>query len=536
MNRTKLISKCSWYVVFLILSCVSMLFLACNKAGGKSSGAASISVEVFDRGTDGGKTNPADNEWTKWIKEKLLKDENIDITFVPVSRWEEGSILTNLMAAGTVPDVCATYSQANITNWSGQGGVFDMAPYVDTTLKDMNEFLGEDRALKGRRLINRLKDAKTGALYSVPSKRASVALRNTFIRKDWLDKLGLPLPSTLQEYYDALAAFKEKDPGGVGKNKVIPFTMTTDIRWEGANIMDSFIDPALSRKERWIHTVSERNFAIPGYKEGVRFMNKMYNAGLIDRDFPLYRATGDNNNLIKSGVVGSIVANWDYIYRDAENVLRDLIKNVPTAEFVPVDCMTGSDGMTHKNSYDMVALFLFIPASSKNPDAAMRYINWLAKPENSYFIQTGPEGIVHTIVDGIPKIDAFAAKDPKWIQNSPGNVDYALPMMGLFIGSEEKNVQAFAAGFTWPPDVITHAYNVAMINAEPPIVISPSSPLVAEGPLNQTLVDKGVALYTQSITCAPGDFDRIYNAGLKDWLDSGAQKIIDERREKYVEP
>ena len=211
------------------------------------------------------------------------------------------------------------------------------------------------------------------------------------------------------------------------------------------------------------------------------------------------------------------------------------MKNVPGAELVPVDCMTSSDGKTHKNTYDLIGLYMFIPAASKNPDAAMRYINWLAKYENYHFLQVGHEGITHTLIDEVPKIDALAATDPKWIQNSSQNLDYTIPMIGLFLGDEELNVRAIAAGYSWPAEIIVHAYNTAMINAEPPIVVSTSSPLVAEGPLNQTLVDKGVTIFAQSITCAPSAFDRVYDAGLKDWLDSGAQKVIDEKMEKYAE-
>ena len=165
-----------------------------------------------------------------------------------------------------------------------------MAPYVDSLLPDLKVLLGPDTAIPGRDLIYRNLDSSTGKLFSIPAKRTITAQRNIFIRKDWLDKLGLPLPKTTQEYYDALLAFKEKDPGGVGKDKVIPFIMTADVRWEAANIMDPFIDPNLSLKERWINTVVERNLLLPGFKEGVRFMNKMFNAGLIDRDFPLYAA------------------------------------------------------------------------------------------------------------------------------------------------------------------------------------------------------------------------------------------------------
>jgi hypothetical protein len=57
-----------------------------------------ISVEVFDRGTDGGRSDVTKNNWTGWIREKILNEENIDVTFAAVFRWDEVPALNNLMS------------------------------------------------------------------------------------------------------------------------------------------------------------------------------------------------------------------------------------------------------------------------------------------------------------------------------------------------------------------------------------------------------------------------------------------------------
>jgi putative aldouronate transport system substrate-binding protein len=524
--------------IFLALLAVMAIFsltlTGCKKKPTRSSRLVSIKVEVYYRGTDGGKTNPTNNNWTKWIKQKVREDENIIVNFEPVPRSREGESLINLMVSGDPPDVCMTYNINNITDWGEMGGVFDMGPYIDTTLKDLKAFLGPDTALPGRDLIRRNMNAKNGAVYSIPGRRMNTARLNTFIRKDWLDKLGLPVPKTTEEYYNALLAFKEKDPGGVGRNKVIPFTMPKDVRWQAGVILESFIDPNLSVKDRWVNTVSDRYFLLPNYKEGVRFLNKMYNAGLIDQDFPLYRDDTPVNNLVKSGVVGSFIHNWDQIFRESEKLITDLRKNVPDGELVAVDCMTSSDGITHKISYDPVGVFMFIPKSSKNPDAAMRYLNWLAKYENYHFIQTGPEGIVHTIIDGVPKINPAAGGG--WIQNSAQNIDYTPIMNGLFLRTEEESVRALAGAYPWPPEMVMSAYNIAMNNARPGPVIATSSPLVVAGQYNQTLIDKSEAFVIQAITASGSDFDSRWEAGIADWLASGAKAIREERLAKYVAP
>ncbi|MBH1939623.1 extracellular solute-binding protein [Mobilitalea sibirica] len=489
-----------------------------------------ITVEIFDRGTDGGKTDPTNNHYTNWIKEKALEELNIGITFVAVSRWEETDQLNNLMAAGTAPDVCLTYSGDLIANYRDLGGLTDLAPYIDSHLPDLKEFLGPDLALPGRDMIERNMIMETGEIFSIPARRMNVAQFNTFIRKDWLDKLGLPLPTTTQEFYDALVAFKTQDPGGVGKDKVVPFTMTTDVRWRAATLLNSFIDPNLSRKERWVNTVIDRNYLLPGYKEGVRFLNKMYNEGLVDNQFMLYNDDTDSDNLIKSGLVGAFIHNWDQAYRDTPGLLKDLLVNVPDAEIVTIDPFQNANGVTEKDIYDAAGVNFFVPASSENVEGALRYINWLSKFENRYYLQIGDEGVTHEMIDGVPKV--IAAEGEK-IMNSPQNIDYTIMINGLDIGDPDKYSQALAQSYTVDSQLIIDAYDNAMRNGRPAIIVPAT--LSAAGPYTQTLTDKGETLMAEAVTAAPEKFDEVWDAGIEDWLASGAAEIIAEREEKYIE-
>ncbi|MDR2478017.1 MAG: extracellular solute-binding protein [Treponema sp.] len=506
-------------------------FAGCSKKGSAAGKPASITVEIFDRGTDGGKSNPVSNNWTKWIQEKLLKDENIAVTFVPVPRWEEVTALNNLMAAGTPPDVCLTYNAELVANYRDLNGLLNIAPYIDQMLPGLKEFLGPDLALPGREFIRRYEDSATGAVYALPARRMNTAMRNVFIRKDWLDKLGLPLPSTTGEFHRALAAFKEKDPGNVGKNNVIPFTMGSDVFWGSQCITYPFIDPAISTEERWTNIVVDRYFTMPGYKEGARFLNTLFNEGLLDRNFPLYKTEDDLFNNIKSGFVGAYSDNWDRIYRDSDHIMEDLQKNVPGAEMVPVDCMTSSDGIPRRTAYDAAGALIFIPAFCKNPEAALRYINWLSRYDNYHFLQIGPEGVTHDLVDGLPKIKIAAGP---WVQNSPQNIDYTIIINGLDMQDPELTIKALANGYSWPAEKIENAYNVAMHNAVPDPVIPVT--LSAAGPYVQTLIDKGNVMLTEAVTASPAGFDRVWDDRIKDWLESGAQAVIDERRAKFFQP
>jgi putative aldouronate transport system substrate-binding protein len=208
-----------------------------------------------------------------------------------------------------------------------------------------------------------------------------------------------------------------------------------------------------------------------------------------------------------------------------------LKENIPGAEFIAIDPFKNGKGVTVKDSYDVTGMFWFIPKSSKNPEAAMRYVNWLAKFENLNFLQIGPEGITHELVDGIPKMKVTTGP---WIMNAANNMDYTIPVNGMNLGSEEKNVRALA--FSYPdasPEWIVNAHALSMKNARPDPFVPVT--LIAGQPYVQTLVDKGMTIRAQSIRANPADFDRTWDALITDYMTSGGQAILDEKIAKYAE-
>lgn len=65
--------------------------------------------------------------------------------------------------------------------------------------------------------------ASDGKLYYIPSLYEGKPSMGFYIRQDWLDKLGLETPTTLDEYYNVLKAFREQDPNGNGKKDEVPY-------------------------------------------------------------------------------------------------------------------------------------------------------------------------------------------------------------------------------------------------------------------------------------------------------------------------
>jgi len=516
------------------LAAVALLFTGCP---GDQAAENSIRVVVFDRGTDGGRTNPIDNNWTRWIQERVYADLGLEVIFVPVSRWDEPAVQVTMMAAGNPPDLMMTWNSDNVTIWGEQGGLFNMAPYVNTYLRDARAFLGADQALPGRDFIMRHENRRTGELFSVPMMRANNARINVFMRGDWLDHLGIPVPTTHEEFYNALVAFRDAPslPGIPPGGRVIPWGMARDVRWQAGRIIESFIDPTLSVRDRWVNIVADRHLLVPGYMEGVRFVNRMYNSGLIDPDFFLPPDDGELNRLVASGQVGAFGHNWDQIFRGAEGLTTNLRQIVPGARWIAVDAFPASDGVTHKISYDSAGLHIFIPQAARNPHGAMQYLNWLAQYDNFQFLQQGPQGIVHDLVEGLPRVRPAGELGP-WIQNSAWNIDLTPLQNGMFFRNPADTVRMIALGYAYPSADVTQAFNAAMVNARPDPVIATAQPLVAAGPRSPELQAQAEALLINAVRASPAAFDQVWNDGIRDWLNAGAQVILDERAANFVAP
>jgi len=515
------------FVATAVLLAALVMFAGCPRAPVADN---VVTVVVFDRGTDGGRTNAADNHWTRWIQERVYEDLGLEVVFASVSRWHEHDIQMTLMAGGSPPDLMMTWASANVAEWGERGGLFDIAPYVDTYLSDARAFLGPDQALPGRDFIFRNQNQRTGQLFSVPMMRANTARLNVFMRHDWLDALGLPVPTTHEEFFAALEAFRDAPslPGVAPGATVVPWTMTSDVRWQAGQIIESFIDPNLPVKERWVYIVTDRHALVPGYKEGVRFINRMYNAGLVDPAFFTYPDDAAMNNLIASGVVGAFGHNWDQVFRVGEGLTTNLQQIVPGARWVAVDAFPGT-----RISYDSAGLDIFIPRAANNPRGAMQYLNWLARQENSGFLQIGPEGVVHEMVGGLPIINPMAGGG--WIQNSPWNIDLTPLHNGIFLGDD--TVRMIALGFAPHPEhLVLNAHTVAMNNARPDPVILTEQPLVAAGPRGPELQTHMSILLINAIRAAPANFDGVWNAGVENLMVLGAREVIEERRANFISP
>lgn len=499
---------------------------------GKFADTRTITVEVYDRGNDEG-SDPTNNNYTKWIQEQMLERHNVQVEFVAVPRWTEVEQINNLLAAGDAPDICLTYDYPTVQTYANMGGVLDLRSYVDdykSILPNLWDWLGETN-------IYWDKDPVNGTLWAIEGKRAVTNRINTFVRKDWLDKLGLKEPTTRQEFEDMIIAFRDNADTllGADADKMIPYSVSFDVGWRAALLIESFIDPDVSDYEYYVNGFDDRALTQNGTKEAIRLLNKWYNEGLLWDDFALY-GSGDSteDDMIKAGYVGAFMHNWDYPYRDGENSITTNLSRIvgPDAKFVVVDCFEDSKGGHNKFVTSTAGdRKIFFPTTNDEPLASMLYLDFISSPDVIEYLQIGQEGVTHNkLEDGTVEIIAATGDD---IQNSGFNIDYTITCNGLHLKDEDLTLRSMAYSYSGiDPELVKTAHEVCNtdIRRAKNVNVGAISAEEGQGP---TLSSKRDIVYDTALSAPVDKFDEVWDAGIADYLSSGGQAIMDERAEKW---
>lgn len=500
---------------------------------GKFTTTRHITVEVYDRGNDGG-SDPTNNMYTEYIKKGMLEDHNVEVEFVKVPRWTEVEEINNLLAAQKAPDICVTYSYPTIQTYADMGGVMDLS-----TLLEENKDLAPN--LWGWLQENNIywdRDPVDGTIWAIEARLATSNRVLTFVRQDWLDALGIAAPTTTEEFEAMLYAFKERasELPVDDASKVVPYSVSYDVGWRAATLIESFLDPNISDREYYINGFDDRKITQNGTKEAVRLLNKWYNDGLMWDNFALYGSgdTTEDDNM-KAGYVGVFTHNWDYPFRNGvDSINANLARNVgPDAKYVAIDPFTSSDGSHTKFVPGPVDRKVFFPLTNDEPLACLLYLDWISDPEHIEYLQIGDEGVTHQVLES-GAIQTMAATGDA-IMNSGMNIDYTITCNGLKLADPEKTQLSKAYNYAEiDPEIVAQADTFAQTDLHFIKNVNVGA-IEAEAGIGDTLSSKRDQVFDQAVVAAPDQFDAVWDEFMEDYLSSGGQDIIDERTEKWEE-
>lgn len=147
-----------------------------------------------------------------YMSQKILEDLNIEYIHVTSVGMTPEEKLTMLLAAGDVPDIIDSYNEKT-TELRKNGVIIPLDEYLteDRLGNMMNNTYAWDTAIE---LMRR----DDGQVWAIPATFAAVSGPTPYIRYDWLETLGLEVPTTFDELKEVMIAFTKNDPDGNGKD------------------------------------------------------------------------------------------------------------------------------------------------------------------------------------------------------------------------------------------------------------------------------------------------------------------------------
>lgn len=483
-----------------------------------------LTVEVFDRGnmTEEYGT-PTDNKWTRIMHDTILEELNIDVEYVAIPRSEEVTKIQAMMAADSEPDIFFTYDAEQVIKWVDGEALADLTPYMEEGAgKELKDALGEDVLSFG---------VIEGKQYAINAIRYDQGQYCCFIRKDLLDQVGVEL-SELNGHYaikpselkDAMIKIKE---AGLCDYPIGMYNLH-DARMaiEGAFLTKTAPEDLARGIGGQYYAIDEE-----GIKEGYRFLNECYNAGLINPDFALFN--GDNMaEMIASGQS----AFWSQCYWLWDENRNALYEAEPDAEIVAVE-LTHEDGTPASfEMYAPIGAYGMVSSSCENVEAAVSLINWFMTSEDAHLItHHGIEGENFENKDGVlePIDPEYNATD----RVSVGDLNILLnydPCTGdpaIF----EKNTRTAneTAGYA---DQVTDAHLEAQqIAVSEGKFVFPAINVSIQASVDYAaeLSENSDNLWIGGVTAPEGQFDETWDSLYQTYMDEGGSQRAEERVAAY---
>ena len=498
-----------------------------------------ITVGLWDR-THERIPDFSESYWTEWVQTQIREEHNIIVEWVTIPRWDEAEFQSTLLAGNMAPDIGYTFNNPMVSTFAGMGGILNQYPL----LQQYGDLLPNLYGLLGGTLYWNL-DPDTLELWSITGRLAQDGRLNTFVREDWLNTLNMSVPTTMQEFEDMLIAFRDNADLllGADANRMIPFMLGHDVGWSGGLIFESFIPHNITEREWFVYGFDDRRFMLPdAAREGTRVLNSWYHQGLIWDDFFLHPAgdpMGDDQKRL--GFVGAFIHNWDLPFRAADAIITDMRDNIgPEANFVVATPFRNDAGQVVKPMPNPTDRFIFFPNTNTEPLASLLYLDWISRQEVRDFLQFGIEGTHrHTHANGAIEVlgetDDHSWPDHQFIP-SLRNFDLTMTVNGIVM--DDPNLVAATLALGYPgiaPEQVMAARAAGMDHAWRARQVVIRQINAEEGMSVPLQEQRDMILHQMIVQVDPAAFDASWNAMYNVYLNMGAQLIIDERRQAWVE-
>lgn len=417
MSNQKLRKSMMMTFIYILLCSVTVLGCSSDQSGESDPGSdgkqtetkGKMTAAVYDRGNvPADQGTIADNWATKWINEAGPSD----VKFVAIPRHSDTEKYNTLFAAGSAPDIVWSYSSDFKGQLISQRQAMPLEELINESSTTYKKLLEDYPGLK------KLTTDPDGHIYQVGRMKGLQPNDALFIRADWLKALNLSVPQTTEELYEAAKAFATQDPDGNGENDTHGISMSF--------VTGALIDFMFGN----MSPVVENDQLVNGWdrkKDALAFKKRLFDADLVDKDFLNDKDGAKAKEEWVTGKLGIYGGSIDGI--DEMQVLAALMSNNPDAEVLCIALPASPYGQFSGGLIPPIQVVGIVNANAKDPEAVMKYVDFLSDKTTMTKLAYGDEGTEHTLNEaGFPALND--TNNPKFSWTNDINLLYSPEFFG----------------------------------------------------------------------------------------------------------
>ena len=324
-----------------------------------------------------------DNAYTRYLR-KMLNIQNDTVYMDTEERYSE--LVNILVKDQNLPDIMVVTDREILKELVENDLVEDLTEVFEKCtsprIKEMYESYGDALLNSGK---------FNGRLMAVPETVIDHGPNLLWLRKDWMEELGLEEPETLEDAFEIIDAFVQNRMGT--EDGETPVGLACDTNLVGNTSSSYSVDPVLTVRanpQRWISQDGEIVYGslTEETKEALDYLHKLYDRGILDRNFAL-RAPNNLRDLVVNGKCGAFFGLW----WTPNNPLMESYEKNSEADWEPYYLQELADKNVYESFRDNK--YVVVRKGYEHPEIVMKIISVLfdytryeaedAREVNEYF-------------------------------------------------------------------------------------------------------------------------------------------------------
>jgi len=322
---------------------------------------------------------PFDANWPVW--QEMAKRTNVSLkSVISKSNSNEKEAFNLMLSSGKLADVIGYVNATDLEKLGRDGGLLALndlikqyAPHIQWYLENDHKFANTAYSLDGN-------------IYYIPKNQTLKFAEFWWIRGDWLKKLNLQVPTTVDELHTVLTAFRTQDPNGNGKMDEVPLFDRA-----GYKMPDEYLYLWDTSTEFYVRNGKVEFQPMEAeFKTGTKNLAAWYKEGLLDPEF--FTRGAKARDILMAANQGGMTHDWV----SAANYNLKLQKEYPGLEMIAIAPPADQNGVVKERTERFPGVGWGISSQCKDPVTLIKFFDYCFTPEGQELLNWGIEGQTYT--------------------------------------------------------------------------------------------------------------------------------------------